>query len=132
MAGHSRSKNGVASLAYAPPSTSSLSLKQERRGCPAQGRACRLRVLLRGLRLERGEVLLAAEAHDRDLVGAVDGNDHLQRTGVLGHRDVARLAAAGRQVEARPLLGGRVVTQDAVGGPHVEPGVMVAVDRDMV
>jgi len=40
MAGHSRSKNGVASLAYDPPIH--VFLNAARRGCPAQGRAWRL------------------------------------------------------------------------------------------
>jgi hypothetical protein len=41
MAGHSRSKNGVASLAYVPAihALPFLKRRQTRRGCPAQGRA---------------------------------------------------------------------------------------------
>ena len=39
MAGHSRSKNGVASLAYVPAIHVLLACNKERRGCPAQGRA---------------------------------------------------------------------------------------------
>jgi len=40
MAGHSRPKDGVATLAYVPAIHALLSNK-ERRGCPAQGRAWR-------------------------------------------------------------------------------------------
>jgi hypothetical protein len=39
MAGHSRPKDGVASLAYVPAIHVFAGLKKERRGCPAQGRA---------------------------------------------------------------------------------------------
>ena len=39
MAGHSRSKNGVASLAYVPAIHVFLLSLALRRGCPAQGRA---------------------------------------------------------------------------------------------
>jgi hypothetical protein len=39
MAGHRRSKNGVASLAYDPAIHVFLVREQKRRGCPAQGRA---------------------------------------------------------------------------------------------
>jgi len=42
MAGHSRSKNGVASLAYGPGHPRLWCWQpQQRRGCPAQGRAWR-------------------------------------------------------------------------------------------
>jgi hypothetical protein len=39
MAGHSRSKNGVASLAYVPAIHVLLHSEQQTRGCPAQGQA---------------------------------------------------------------------------------------------
>jgi len=43
MAGHSRPKDGVASLAYVP-AIHALLAAGERRGCPAQGRAWRGKV----------------------------------------------------------------------------------------
>jgi hypothetical protein len=39
MTGHSRSKNGIASLAYVPAIHVLLYFKKAKRGCPAQGRA---------------------------------------------------------------------------------------------
>jgi len=42
MAGHSRSKNGIASLAYVPAIHVFAVTRHVRRGCPAQGRAWRV------------------------------------------------------------------------------------------
>ena len=63
MAGHSRSKNGVASLAYARPSTSS---KRRKKGVDARLRGHDEEALLRGDRL-RLAAFLARLAHQRRL-----------------------------------------------------------------
>src|SRR5713101_6478171 len=45
------------------------------------------------LGLERRQVRLAAEGHDRHLAGARIGDDHLRRAVALEQRDIARLGA---------------------------------------
>src|SRR6266849_9227547 len=92
-----------------------------------------LPTLLVRLRLQRLQVGLAAQRHDRDLAGAEIGQHDLRgRAVALEQRDVARLGAPGRQIERRPGRGLRIVAQDAVGAPQVGPGVVLLVDRHVI
>ena len=85
--------------------------------------------LLAGLTLERRQLGLAAQGHDRDLPGPVVGQDHLHLAVALLDRHVAHLAAPRRQVEDRPFGGAGAASRHLVGHPEVGPGIVVAVDH---
>jgi hypothetical protein len=57
------------------------------------------------LALQRRQIRLAAEGHDRDLARARVRDDHLHRAVAFEQRNVTRLAAARRQIEGGPFVG---------------------------
>src|SRR6516225_11553332 len=79
-------------------------------------------------RLQRGDIDLAAERHNRDLAGTRIWHHDLCFAVLFEQRDVTRLCAARWQIEGRPFIGIRVVFEDDVRGPNVKPCIVVLVD----